>query len=62
MMLADDLATWRGPRGYVENLAHAIALAATCNQRLEESTGGGELPKLSSRSERVQLKVRVRFW
>jgi hypothetical protein len=31
MMLADDLATWRGPRGYVENVAHAIALAATCN-------------------------------
>jgi nucleoside-diphosphate-sugar epimerase len=29
VILADDLAAWRGPRGYVENVAHAIALAAT---------------------------------
>ena len=29
VLLADDLATWRGPRGYVENVAHAIACAAT---------------------------------
>jgi len=28
-LLADDLARWRGPRGYVENVAHAIAIAAT---------------------------------
>ncbi|PYV65039.1 MAG: NAD-dependent dehydratase, partial [Acidobacteria bacterium] len=32
ILLADDLAAWRGPRGYVENIAHAIALAATSNQ------------------------------
>jgi nucleoside-diphosphate-sugar epimerase len=30
-----DLAAWRGPRGYVENVAHAIALAAT----LDEASG-----------------------
>lgn len=29
IILPDDLAAWRGPRGYVENVAHAIALAAT---------------------------------
>ncbi len=29
ILLADDLAAWRGPRGYVENIAHAVALAAT---------------------------------
>jgi len=28
ILFADDLAAWRGPRGYVENVAHAIALAA----------------------------------
>ena len=28
MLLADDLAAWRGPRGYVDNVAHAIAVAA----------------------------------
>ena len=29
---ASDAAAWRGSRGYVENVAHAIALAATLNQ------------------------------
>ena len=29
IILPDDHASWRGPRGYVENVAHAIALAAT---------------------------------
>ena len=29
IILPDDHAAWRGPRGYVENVAHAIALATT---------------------------------
>jgi nucleoside-diphosphate-sugar epimerase len=29
ILLPDDLAQWRGPRGYVENVAAAVALAAT---------------------------------
>ncbi len=29
IILPDDNAAWRGPRGYVENVAHAIALAST---------------------------------
>ncbi len=28
IILADDYAAWRGPRGYVDNVSHAIALAA----------------------------------
>jgi nucleoside-diphosphate-sugar epimerase len=28
IILAEDQATWRGPRGYVENVAHAIAVAS----------------------------------
>jgi nucleoside-diphosphate-sugar epimerase len=32
VLLSDDLADWRGPRGYVENIAHAIAVAATSDQ------------------------------
>jgi len=32
MILPDDFAAWRGPRGYVENVAHAVALAATTDQ------------------------------
>ena len=35
VILGDDHAAWRGPRGYVENVAHAIALAAT----LERASG-----------------------
>jgi nucleoside-diphosphate-sugar epimerase len=31
-LLADDLARWRGPRGYVENVAHAIAIVATSDR------------------------------
>src|SRR6516165_7824497 len=27
IILAEDFAAWRGPRGYVENVAHAIAVA-----------------------------------
>ena len=32
ILLPDDFAAWRGPRGYVENVAHAIALAATSDR------------------------------
>lgn len=32
ILIADDFAAWRGPRGYVENVAHAIALAATSDR------------------------------
>ncbi len=29
ILFSEDLAAWRGPRGYVENVAHAIAVVAT---------------------------------
>lgn len=32
IIMAENYAAWRGPRGYVENVAHAIALAATSRQ------------------------------
>ena len=32
ILLADDFAAWRAPRGYVDDVAHAIALAATSEQ------------------------------
>jgi nucleoside-diphosphate-sugar epimerase len=34
ILLADDHAAWRGPRGYVENIAHAIAIAATSDRAI----------------------------
>lgn len=32
IILADDFAVWRAPRGYVDNVAHGIALAATSDR------------------------------
>ncbi len=32
ILIADDIAAWRAPRGYVDNVAHGIALAATTEQ------------------------------
>jgi nucleoside-diphosphate-sugar epimerase len=32
ILFSEDLAAWRGPRGYVENVAHAIAVVATSDQ------------------------------
>ncbi len=32
ILLSDDIAAWRGPRGYVEDVAHAIAIAATSDR------------------------------
>lgn len=32
IIMSEDLGAWRGPRGYVENVAHAIALAATSDK------------------------------
>ena len=34
IILADDHAAWRGPRGYIENVAHAIAMASTSERAL----------------------------
>lgn len=34
IILPEDYAAWRGPRGYVDNVAHAIALASTSHRGL----------------------------
>ena len=47
ILLADDFAAWRGPRGYVENVAHAIALAATSDQAAGRVYNICEEPSLS---------------
>ncbi len=47
ILLADDLAAWRGPRGYVENIAHAIAIAATSDRAIEGAYNVCEEPTLS---------------
>lgn len=47
ILLADDLAAWRGPRGYVENIAHAIAIAATSEHSAGRIYNVCEEPTLS---------------
>lgn len=47
VLLADDQAAWRGPRGYVENIAHAIALAATLDHPAGRIYNVCEEPALS---------------
>jgi nucleoside-diphosphate-sugar epimerase len=32
IILSEDVAAWRGPRGYADNVAHAVALAAVSDQ------------------------------
>lgn len=47
VLLSDDFAAWRGPRGYVENVAHAIALAATSDEAQDRVYNICEEPVLS---------------
>jgi nucleoside-diphosphate-sugar epimerase len=47
ILLSEDLAGWRGPRGYVENVAHAIAVVATSNQAAGRIYNICEEPSLS---------------
>ncbi|MCU1297047.1 MAG: NAD-dependent epimerase/dehydratase, partial [Acidobacteriaceae bacterium] len=47
ILIADDLAAWRGPWGYVENIAQAIALAATSDQTAGRIYNVCEEPTLS---------------
>jgi nucleoside-diphosphate-sugar epimerase len=47
ILLSEDLAGWRGPRGYVENVAHAIAIVATSDQAAGRIYNICEEPSLS---------------
>ncbi len=47
ILMADDFAAWRAPRGYVDNVAHAIALAATSEQAAGRVYNICEEPSLS---------------
>jgi nucleoside-diphosphate-sugar epimerase len=37
IILADDHAAWKGPRGFVENVAHAIAVASTSDRAMGQT-------------------------
>lgn len=61
VILADDLAAWRGPRGYVENVAHAIALAATSDQAAGRIYNVCEEPTLSELAWQTKIAEQLKW-
>jgi nucleoside-diphosphate-sugar epimerase len=61
VLLADDLAAWRGPRGYVENIAHAIALAATSDQAAGRVYNVCEEPTLSELAWQTRIATQAHW-
>lgn len=61
ILLADDLAAWRGPRGYVENIAHAIALAATQDQAARRIYNVCEEPTLSELAWQTRIGAQAQW-
>lgn len=61
ILLADDLAAWRGPRGYVENMAHAIALAATSDQAAGRIYNVCEEPTLSELAWQTKIGHQLKW-
>jgi len=59
--LAEDLAAWRGPRGYVENIAHAIALAATLDQAVGRIYNVCEEPVLSELAWQTRIGAQAQW-
>jgi nucleoside-diphosphate-sugar epimerase len=61
ILLADDLAAWRGPRGYVENIAHAIALAATSDQAAGRVYNVCDEPTLSELAWQTKIAAQAHW-
>jgi nucleoside-diphosphate-sugar epimerase len=61
VLLADDLAAWRAPRGYVENVAHAIALAATSQQAAGRIYNVCEEPTLSELAWQTRVANQMKW-
>jgi nucleoside-diphosphate-sugar epimerase len=61
MLIADDLAAWRGPRGYVENVAHAIAMAATSERPVGRVYNVCEEPALSELEWQMRIAAQAKW-
>jgi nucleoside-diphosphate-sugar epimerase len=61
MLLPEDFATWRGPRGYIENIAHAIALAATSDRAAGRIYNVCEEPTPSELAWRTRIAQEMRW-
>ena len=61
ILIQEDAAVWRGPRGYVENVAAAIALAATSPQASGRIYNVGE-PQAFTELEWTQKIAQAAGW
>jgi|SRR5215469_1821622 len=61
VLLADYLAAWRGPRGYVENIAHAIARAATSEKAAGRVYNICDEPTLSELAWQTRIARQARW-
>ena len=61
VLIADDLAAWRGPRGYVENVAHAIAIAVTSDRAVGRVYNVCEEPSLSELEWQTRIAAQARW-
>jgi len=61
MIVPEDFAAWRGPRGYVENVAHAIALAATSDRAHGRIYNVCEEPSLSELDWRSNIAQTMKW-
>lgn len=61
ILLADDFAAWRAPRGYVDNVAHAIALAATSDQAAGRIYNVCQEPTLSELTWQTRIAKQIEW-
>src|ERR1700733_7179946 len=61
ILLSEDLAGWRGPRGYVENVAHAIAIVATSDQAAGRIYNICEEPSLSELAWQSKIAKQMKW-
>jgi nucleoside-diphosphate-sugar epimerase len=61
ILLSEDLAGWRGPRGYVENVAHAIAVVATSDHAAGRIYNICEEPSLPELAWRTRIAKQMHW-
>jgi nucleoside-diphosphate-sugar epimerase len=61
ILLPEDFAAWRGPRGYVENVAHAIAVVATSEQAAGRIYNVCEEPSLTELAWQTRIAKQMNW-
>jgi nucleoside-diphosphate-sugar epimerase len=61
ILLSNDFAAWRGPRGYVENVAHAIAIATTSDRAAGRVYNVCEEPSLSELEWQTRIAKQINW-